>query len=94
LKNLVSAVGASRSNVLQLMVKRGLTLILTGIGIGLVANLALTRLLASQFRGVSATDPLTLTLVVIAVFGVGVTACVLPARHAASVGPMVTLRYE
>jgi len=88
------ALGASRSNILRLMLKRGLTLILTGIAIGLVASLALTRLLASQFRGVSATDPLTLGLVVTAVFGVGVTACVLPARRATRVDPMVTLRYE
>ena len=88
------ALGASRSNVLRLMLKRGLTLILTGIGLGLVASLALTRLLASQFRGVSATDPFTLAVVVIAVFGVGVTACLLPARRATKVDPMVTLRYE
>jgi len=53
------ALGASRSNILQLMLRRGLTLILTGIGIGLVASISLTRLMASQFRGISATDPLT-----------------------------------
>lgn len=88
------ALGASRSNILQLMLKRGLTLIVTGIAIGLVASLALTRLLASQFRGVSATDPLTLGLVVAAVLGVGVSACLLPARRATKVDPMVTLRYE
>jgi putative ABC transport system permease protein len=54
----------------------------------------LTRLLANQIRGVSSTDPLTLALVVIAVFGAGICACILPAHRATRVDPMVTLRYE
>jgi putative ABC transport system permease protein len=88
------ALGAPRSAILQLMLKRGLTLILAGIAIGLIASLAVTRFLSSQIRGVSATDPLTLSLVVFAVFAAGVSACILPARRATLVDPMVTLRYE
>jgi putative ABC transport system permease protein len=88
------ALGAPRSNILRLMLNRGVRLILTGIAIGMAASLALTRYLAGQFRGVSATDPLTLAVVVLAVLLAGILACVLPARRAASVDPMVTLRYE
>ena len=88
------ALGAPRSNILRLMLNRGARLIVTGIVIGLVTSLALTRYLAGQFRGVSATDPLTLSVVVVAVLVAGISACVLPARRAASVDPMVTLRYE
>ena len=51
------ALGAPRSAILQLMLKRGLTLILAGIAIGLIASLAVTRFLSSQIRGVSATEP-------------------------------------
>jgi putative ABC transport system permease protein len=88
------ALGAPRWNILRLMLTRGVRLIVTGIVIGLVASLALTRYLAGQFRGVSATDPLTLTVVIIAVFAASVSACVFPARRASKVDPMVTLRYE
>ncbi|HVP55406.1 MAG TPA: ABC transporter permease [Candidatus Eisenbacteria bacterium] len=88
------ALGAPRSAILRLMLNRGLRLIVVGIVIGLLASLAVTRFLAGEFHGVSATDPLTLVLVVIAVLGAGVSACVLPARRAAKVDPMVTLRYE
>jgi len=88
------ALGAPRWNILMLMLSRGMRLILIGVVIGLAASLALTRYLASQFRGVSAYDPLTLAAVVIAVFAAGVIACVLPARRATMVDPMVTLRYE
>ena len=88
------ALGAPRSNILRLMLNRGMRLIVIGAGIGLIASLAVTRYLAGQFHGVSATDPLIMAAVVVAVFAAGITACVLPARRAARVDPMVTLRYE
>jgi len=88
------ALGAPRIAILQLMLKRGLMLILVGIAIGFVASLGVTRLLNNQFRGVSATDPLTLAGVIFAVLLAGVAACVLPAHRATQVDPMVTLRYE
>jgi putative ABC transport system permease protein len=88
------ALGAPRANILQLMLSRGMRLIVIGIVIGLTASLALTRYLSGQFRGISATDPITLAVVVFAVLLAGVLACVLPARRASRVDPMVTLRYE
>ena len=82
------AMGAPRSNILRLMLNRGARLIVTGIVIGLATSLALTHYLAGQFHGVSATDPLTLAVVVVAVLVAGISACVLPALRAASVDPM------
>ncbi|MBZ5549541.1 MAG: hypothetical protein LAO22_16550 [Acidobacteriia bacterium] len=69
-------------------------LIVTGAAIGLVVSLALTRLLASQFRGISATDPATFVFVVATVIAAGLFACFLPARRATHVDPMATLRNE
>src|SRR5258707_14887721 len=86
------ALGAPRSVILQMMVKRGLALIMTGIFIGLLASVGLTRFLSSQFRGISATDPLTLLMVVGTVMGAGLSACFFPARRATQVDPMTTLR--
>jgi len=82
------AMGAPRSNILRLMLNRGARLIVTGIVIGLPTSLALTHYLAGKFHGVSATDPLTLAVVVVAVLVAGISACVLPALRAASVDPM------
>jgi putative ABC transport system permease protein len=88
------ALGASRQAILQLILKRGLAVIVTGVVIGVVASLGLTRFLASQLNGVSATDPLTLIGVVVTVMLAGLFACFLPARRATLVEPMTTLRNE
>jgi putative ABC transport system permease protein len=88
------ALGAQREDILTMVLKTGLTLIAAGVVIGLVASLALGRLLASQIWGVSATDPWTLALVVAVVVGTGLVACLLPARRAAAVNALHALRYE
>ena len=88
------AIGAQRSNILNLVVFGGLRLIGIGIGFGLVASYGLTRLLASQISGVSATDPATFAAVALAVVAAGVAACFVPARQAASVDPLIALRNE
>ncbi len=88
------ALGATRSDVMRLVLKYGLTLAIAGLGLGLVASIGLTRLLASLLFGVSATDPMTLTLVGLLLVGVALLACYLPARRATRVDPMVALRYE
>ncbi|MGE5205372.1 MAG: hypothetical protein ACM3PW_07140, partial [Chlamydiota bacterium] len=72
----------------------GLRLVAVGLAIGLAASLTLTHLMSSQIWGVSATDPLTFSGVVAVVMGVGVVACLVPARRATEVDPLVALRYE
>jgi putative ABC transport system permease protein len=88
------ALGAPRAAVLKLILKRGMLLIATGIAIGSLASVALARVLASQVRGVSGTDPTPLALVVALVTLAGLAACLLPSWRAASVEPTEALRYE
>lgn len=88
------ALGASREAILRLILRRGLVLIVTGVLIGMAASLGLTRFLASQLNGVSATDPVTLITVVVTMMLAGLFACFLPARRATLVEPMTTLRNE
>jgi len=88
------ALGAQHGNVLKMVLGRGLRLISAGILIGVLASLGLTRFLASQLSGVSATDPLTFFAVVTLFLAVGLLASLLPARRAAGIDPLVALRYE
>jgi putative ABC transport system permease protein len=88
------ALGAQQRQILRMVLQRGMALIGAGIGIGLAASYALTRFLASQIWGVSATDPWAYGIVVVMVAAVGAAACFLPARRAAKVEPWVALRYE
>jgi putative ABC transport system permease protein len=88
------ALGAQRNDVLRMVLKRGLALILAGTMAGLVASLAMTRLMASQIWGVSTTDPWTFSAVAAIILAVGLTACLFPARRATQVDPLVALHYE
>ncbi|HTS35503.1 MAG TPA: ADOP family duplicated permease [Candidatus Solibacter sp.] len=88
------ALGASRPAILRLMLRRGALLVGGGMLIGLVISMGLTRLMSSQFPGVSAYDPLTLAIVLPMVLIAGLAACSLPAHRATQVDPMVTLRNE
>jgi predicted permease len=88
------ALGAQRRDVLGLVFTRGAKLTLAGIAIGLVAGLALARLMDSLLYGVSSTDPLTLSAVALLLMLVAMAACYLPAMRAASIDPMRALRTE
>ena len=88
------ALGAQQRNILRLVLLSGLRLVVAGIFLGLLASYALTRFLANQISGVSATDPTTFAAVVAIVVSAGLTACLLPARRAAQTDPLVALRYE
>jgi putative ABC transport system permease protein len=76
------------------VLSKGLTLVSTGVAIGLLASLWLTRLISSQIWGVSENDPWTFCAVLAVILCSGFAACLLPARRAMRVDPMVALRYE
>jgi putative ABC transport system permease protein len=88
------AIGAERGDVLKMVLASGARLVGLGIALGVAASFGLTRLIASQLWGVSASDPVTLGAVVALILATGFVACWLPARRATRVDPVVALRYE
>jgi putative ABC transport system permease protein len=88
------ALGAQKRDVLRMIVRQGMSLAGIGIGLGLVAAIAATRLMVSLLFDVRATDPLTFVVIALLLALVALAACWIPARRAAKVDPMVALRIE
>jgi putative ABC transport system permease protein len=88
------ALGADARDVTTLVLKQGLALAFLGVTLGLVASLALTRLMTSFLFGVKPTDVVSFATVSLSLLVVALLACYLPARRATKVDPLVALRYE
>jgi len=88
------ALGATPARVLNLIVHEGMKMVLAGVVIGLVGGLALGKAVSSLVFGVAVHDPMTFVVVAVVLIVIALAACVIPARRAARVDPMVALREE
>jgi len=88
------ALGAEKTNILQMVLRQGLGLTLAGTAVGLVGALIVTHLMTGLLYGVRPTDPLTFLGVAVLLIGVALLGCYIPARRAMRVDPLVALRHE
>jgi putative ABC transport system permease protein len=88
------ALGAQQKDVLSIVVRQGMALTLAGVGAGLLGAYFITRLMSSLLFGISSTDPLTFIVISVLISLVALGACIVPARRATKVDPIVALRYE
>jgi putative ABC transport system permease protein len=88
------ALGAARQSIFLMVLRMGAVLVCIGLAVGLAGSLLLNRLIANQLWGVQPHDPLTMVSVVLIIAIIGAIACLVPARRATRVDPMVSLRYQ
>jgi putative ABC transport system permease protein len=88
------ALGATRERIVRLVIREGVWLAGTGVVLGVLASLALTRAIASLMFGVGKLDPVTLTAAPLTLMAVALLGCYLPARRAAKVDPVIAMRNE
>ena len=86
--------GATPRNILNLVVRQGMALAVAGVTIGLLAAFLLTRLIQSLLFGVNASDPITFAGISVLLAIITLLACYIPARRAARIDPLVSLRYD
>lgn len=86
------ALGAGRTTVLQLILKQGMSLVATGVVLGLVAALLISRFLSKMLFGLSGSDPISMAAAAVVLLIVALLACYLPARRASRVDPLIALR--
>jgi ABC-type antimicrobial peptide transport system permease subunit len=88
------ALGSTRTGVARLILREGLSLLISGLCLGMVAAIAFAHLLRSFLYEVPALDPLTFALVPALLFVATLAACLIPSARAAATDPMVALRHE
>jgi ABC-type antimicrobial peptide transport system permease subunit len=88
------ALGATRLNILTLIVRQGMSLALAGVAFGLAGAYAFARMMQSLLFGISSTDTLTFTAIPLLLSAVALLASYIPARRAARIDPMISLRCE
>ena len=88
------ALGASRLGILQMIMSEGFRLVTTGIVLGFLAAILLANLIVTQLYGVSAHDPLTYAIVLVALSAAALFASYFAALRAMNLDPMVALRHE
>ena len=88
------ALGATPANIVGLILKKGMSLTLLGVAVGMAASFVLTRLMTSLLFGINPVDPFTFASVTVLLVTVSFMACWIPARRAAKTDPLVAIRYE
>jgi predicted permease len=88
------ALGAEQGGVLRMILRQGLSMVALGLALGVGGALALSRVMDGLLYGVEASDPLTFVTVALVLIAVAVVACLVPARRATNIDPLVALRSE